>query len=948
VERLRERELFDRDREVLVLRDAVATAATGDGTLVLVDGPAGIGKTALTARALETARDAGLTVMRGRGAPREAGFAFGVVRQLFEPALAALDPAAREQAFAGAARQASVLFDAVDPEAEVPQDAGFTILHGLYWLVVNLTRDAPLLIAVDDAQWADPPSRRWIEHLARRLEGVAATLLLAHRPGEVAAADDLARDLAREPTAVPLPLGPLSPAATGRLVRAAFDEDADDAFCAACHAATGGNPLLVRQTTGELARRGIAPAAATAGGMTDLMASAIAELVASRLRTVGPDGIELVAALCVLGQPADRDLAERVAGLAPDAAAAAVRRLQALDVVAPGSELEFSHPLVHAAVEQHLGSDLVAQSHRRAAEQLAASGASADVVAPHLMLAPPAGDPRTVATLQSAAHAAAARGAADTARTMLDRALAEPPATPAAAARVRHQLGVLASHSDMAAAVPILTEALDATVDAHPRARIAMDLAAPLLIGLRTRESVERLDAARAVLDPDDELAGALEATALSNAQWDLEMGDELAERLARARRLARPDTPVGRLVLLLDGVHDVITVGAPGLDGVRAALDAGLIDDVGAHGPPFGLGCVTLALGGDPAGASRHAEAAEREIARTGSPVAVSHLSNIRAALHVYRGAPADAEAEATHGLEAAVVPMGLPTLVGSLVDALVARGDTERAAERLARYGGHGPLPPLLGCLLLLGSRIRLREARGDHVGALEDCDLAASWMRMAGATSALPVLWQPHASACHLALGDRTEARRLADEGVDVADRFGEPRARAIARIARARCAPDRERRAMLAEAATLARDADARVVLATARVAEGVALLAAGRAPEAREALRAGHEVAVRCGAATVADEAHAALVASGARPRRASPVGPSALTPAELRVARVAAAGRSNREAAEQLFITVKTVEMHLSSSYRKLGIRSRSQLSVALDGGVDPPRPIGA
>ncbi|MGE4428046.1 MAG: helix-turn-helix transcriptional regulator [Solirubrobacteraceae bacterium] len=939
MERLRERELFDREREVRVLRHAIARASSGDGTLALVDGPAGIGKTALTAQALTAGTAAGLGVLRGRGARREAGFPFGVVRQLFEPHIAGLDDAARERAFEGAAQHAAVLFDTVDPEAAVPQDAGFTILHGLYWLVVNLARERPLLIAVDDAQWADPPSRRWIEHLARRLEGVAVTLLLAHRPGEVAAADDLARDLGREPTAVPLALGPLSPGATARLVRAAFDEEADDAFCAACHAATGGNPLLVRQTTGELARRGVSPAAATAGGMTDLMASAIAELVASRLRDVGTDGIELVAALCVIGQPADRLLTEQVARLRPEAAAAAIGRLQALDVVGAGPDLEFSHPLVHAAVEQHLGADLLAHAHRRAADVLAASGAGPDAIAPHLMLAPPTGDPRVVATLQAAAHAAAARGADDTARTMLERALAEPPAGAAAAAGVRHQLGIISAHSDMAAALPILTAALDATVDVRRRAQIAIDLAVPMLICLRARESVQRLDAAREALGPEDAaIAGALEATALSNAQWDLEMGDERAGRLERARRLDRPDTPVGRLVLLLGGVHDVMSSGVFGVDEVRAALDAGLIDDVGAHGPPFGLGCVTLALAGDLAGASRHAETAEREIARTGSPVAASHLANIRAALHLYRGALADAEAEAIHGLEAAVVPMGLPTLLASLVDALVARGELDRAWERLGEYGGHGTLPPLLGCLLLVGSRIRLREALGDHAGALADCDLAATWMRMAGATTTLPVFWQPHAAACHLALGDHTEARRLADEAIEVAERSGEPRARAIARIALARCTAGAERLDLLGTAATLAEEADARAILATARVARGKALHEAGRTAEARTVLRTGYEIAVRCGAVPVADQAHAELVAAGARPRRASPVGPAALTPAELRVARVAAAGRSNREAAEQLFVTVKTVEMHLSSTYRKLGIRSRSQLAIALDG----------
>lgn len=931
------------------MRDALAAGRRGDGTLVLVEGPAGIGKTALVSRMLDEHAESGPPILRARGAPRETGFAYGVVRQLLEPLIVPLDDAARERVLEGPAQRAAVLFGAVDPSATVPLDAGFAMLHGLYWLVVNLAREAPLVIAVDDVQWSDPPSLRFVEHLARRLDGLPVTLVLARRPGESAEADDLVQDLAREPSAIPLPLGPLGPDATCRLVRSAFDERASDEFCAACHAITGGNPLLVRQTAGELARRGVAPTAEAVAGVTDLMASAIAELVASRLRTVGTDGIELVAALCVLGPSVDRVLAERVARLRPDAAGAAIGRLQALDIVALGPDLEFCHPLVRTAVEQHLGPDLLARTHRRAADVLATGGAASDAVAAHLLLAAPEGDPWVVETLLDAAHSAAARGAGDTAREMLDRALAEPPASSGTAAVVRHQLGAVVSLSDMAAAVPILTAALAESPDPRRRALIATDLAFPLMVCLRTRESVDRLDAART--DPglrDPELAGALEATALSTAQWDLSMADDVAARLERVRPLARPDTEVGRLLLVHTGVFDAITHGMSGVRQVRTALDAGLLGDVGAHSPPFGLACVTLLLGGDHTGGSRHVEAGEQEVARTGSPVGESHLANARAVRHLYRGALADAEAEAIHGLEVAEVPMGLPTLVGSLVDSLVARGEIERARGELERFGGQGVLPPLLGCLLLLASRIRLKVAAGDHVGALEDSDLAASWMAMLGGTTALPIHWQPSAAEAHLALGDRTEARRLADLGMDVAERLGEPRARSIAHRTLAACVDGDEALALLGAAATLADTAGARLELARAQVGRAELLGPAGREDEARDALKAGYDHAVRCGATPLAERAHAALVAHGARPRRATPTGPSALTPAELRVARIAAAGRSNREAAGQLFVTVKTVEMHLSSTYRKLGIRSRSQLAAALDGPVDGPGDDGA
>jgi DNA-binding NarL/FixJ family response regulator len=128
-------------------------------------------------------------------------------------------------------------------------------------------------------------------------------------------------------------------------------------------------------------------------------------------------------------------------------------------------------------------------------------------------------------------------------------------------------------------------------------------------------------------------------------------------------------------------------------------------------------------------------------------------------------------------------------------------------------------------------------------------------------------------------------------------------------------------------------------EARLELARSLVELGAALRRAGARREAREPLRRGRELAHALGGALVAERARVELLATGARPRRPQLVGHEALTPSERRVAAMAKDGLANREIAQALFVSPKTVEMHLSHAYRKLGIGSRTQLGRALGQG---------
>src|SRR5215470_9778444 len=176
--------LLERERELEALRDGVDRACAGEGTLLLIEGPAGAGKTVLAREARAAAERAQMMPLQARGSELERPFAFGVVRQLLEPVIS--KERGHAELFAGAAGPAARLFD---PGERRPLDAGagFEALHSLYWLVVNMADQAPVLVLVDDCQWADVDSLRFLAHLApprcrrRRSGGVVGAAGLASR-----------------------------------------------------------------------------------------------------------------------------------------------------------------------------------------------------------------------------------------------------------------------------------------------------------------------------------------------------------------------------------------------------------------------------------------------------------------------------------------------------------------------------------------------------------------------------------------------------------------------------------------------------------------------------------------------------------------------------------------------------------------------------------------------
>lgn len=278
-----ERLLLDRERELAEVVERLESACGGSGSVLLVEGPGGIGKTELLLAAQRAARTRGMIVAGARGAELEREFAFGVVRQLFEPALAWSDGSAL---FEGAAALAAPVFELASggSEGRAVAERSFAVLHGLYWLCANLADRAPLLLAVDDVHLSDPASLELVSYLARRVAELPVALVIASRPAEEAVGD-LLEDLRADPRASVVRPPGLGPDAIAELVRVQTGQEPDAAFLEACRAATDGNPFLVRELVREVGERGILPAAHEAAGVRELGPRTVARRLLTRLVT---------------------------------------------------------------------------------------------------------------------------------------------------------------------------------------------------------------------------------------------------------------------------------------------------------------------------------------------------------------------------------------------------------------------------------------------------------------------------------------------------------------------------------------------------------------------------------------------------------------------------------------------------------------------------------------
>ncbi|MGH3550004.1 MAG: AAA family ATPase [Pseudonocardiaceae bacterium] len=465
------RGLLERGGELAGIEAAVATLGSGHGGVLLIQGAAGIGKSALLCVLCELAAGQGAQTLSARASELERDFGFGVVRQLLEARVVRAGGSERAELLAGAARLAGPVLGL---DGAGVGDS-FAALHRLYWLVANLAVDAPVVLAVDDLHWADEPSLRWLVYLCHRLEGLPVLVAATTRPPRPGHAPLLAELLALSGVQILCP-SPLSEPAVAELVCERLGAQPDPVFVAACAKVSGGNPFVLRELIFDLAADGIEPDVAQAAGLAERVPGQVERVVSARLGRLDQAAARLAQAVAVLGEGSGLRLAAALTELDIDAAAAAADALVTAELLATGRPLRFVHPLVRSTVYEQLPAGVRSQAHARAARLLAGERAEPEQIAAQLLAGEPAGNPDAVRALRVAAAAALARGAPETAVTYLHRALAEPP-TESVRAAVLGELGGAERIALDPAAVVHLEQAWQATTDPVARARLAGQLA---------------------------------------------------------------------------------------------------------------------------------------------------------------------------------------------------------------------------------------------------------------------------------------------------------------------------------------------------------------------------------------------------------------------------------------------------------------------------------------
>jgi len=376
--------LLERSEELARIESALARARTGRGSFLVIEGPAGIGKTAVLSAARTAAAGRDMRVLRSRGAELERDFAFGVVRQLFEPVLAEAAAGERADWLQGAAGVAAGLLNLPGGEhgrhAAGGVDPSFAILHGLYWLCANLASQRALCLVVDDAHWADGPSLRYLAFLLTRLEELDVALVVASRPRESGAEADLLAAITTDASAEVVRLAPLTRAAVEHFVEAAFGRPPEPAFTDTCLRATRGTPFLLRALVDALAEEGIAPDAASAPRVDRIGARTIGRSLRLRLARLPEPAGRLARAVAVL-ERGELIQAARLAGLGEAEAAEAADVLAAASILEYGRPLAFVHPIVRTGIYSELSSGERSQGHRGAAQLFAAQPGANELVA---------------------------------------------------------------------------------------------------------------------------------------------------------------------------------------------------------------------------------------------------------------------------------------------------------------------------------------------------------------------------------------------------------------------------------------------------------------------------------------------------------------------------------------------------------------------------------------
>ena len=948
--------LLEREAQVAALQALADAARSGGGRFVVIEGSAGIGKTRLLAEGRAIAGSAGMRVLAARGGEFEGEFAYGIVRQLFEPLLASASPDLRAELLSGPAALIEPLFGAsrLAASEDVSAEGSFALLHGLYWLAANVAFEQPTLLAIDDLHWADTPSLRWLVYLTRRLEGVPLLVAAAARPPEGESRDPaLVVELIADPEAAAIRPEPLGRASIAMLARELHGLEPDDAFCAALETATGGNPLFVGAVLDAVAREGTSPTAEQVPRLLEIGAQGVSRVVGLRLARLQPEALALLRAASILGDGTELRQAAALAGVNTGELGAAAAALVRLDLLRREDPLEFFHPVVRSAVYETL--DVVERdaAHRSAAELLLTAGAQPESAAGHLLRVAPRADPFVVSTLRQAAERSLAQGAAEAAVGYLSHALAEQ-LDPVARTEVLVELGIAERRTNGPAAADHLRAGLELLADRSRRCAVALELGRALWFTDRIAEALavfqRALDEVDRKRDPD--LHELLLAELISSAWW-VAQTYPIAEATIGELDLDALHGGLGSEMLLATMAHYEYRLGLRRERAIELARRALAPGNLPASGSLAFIYAVTALRGsGLPDEALSTFNQAVAQARRRGDVFNVAYMLMWRGQCQTYRGDLRAAVADLREAIDLSVAHGMLaawPYNIGFLAHALLEQGEADEAARVIDQGDFPEQLPLDQFHLVYVGLyRGRLRIETGSPERGVDELLQVGETVRRLPFDNPSCVPWRGGAAEGLRLLDRKDEARALADEELALARRWGDSISIGASLRALGLVEGGTPGIGLLREAVEVLAGSEARLEHARALVDLGAALRRANRRTEARERLREGVDLARRLGALGLAGRANEEIAATGARPRKVIQTGLDALTASERRVAQLAADGMSNKEIAQTLFVTIKTVEVHLSHAYRKLEISSRAQLDKALLTSAPNPAPASA
>ncbi|AWZ04254.1 hypothetical protein DRB96_19505 [Streptomyces sp. ICC1] len=880
---------------------------SGGAGVALVEGPAGCGKSELVQEFADLAVRGGVTVLRAAGTPGEQGAEHAVLRRLL------------------AALPAGTL-----PPGTLPAGEGAASADAFEEALRELTGRGAVMVCVDDLHHADAASLDHLLHLARSLRGVPLLMVLAQSPGQGGAQNSRARtELLRHPGFGWIRLGCLDLAATAEVLARHTGAPVSDTFAEHLHRITGGNPLLLKALLTEYpvpvrgARRWPAP----------LPGGPFAEAVAVCLRRSGPEARRLAAAIAVLGEDATAGLVRELAGTTVHAARGA---LSVLDGTGLTDGYRLRHPAAAATVLDDADPAERARLHGKAARALHDGQAGAGVVAGHLLAAADlpgsceAAEGWAVPALREAARRALLDDDWSYAASCLTRARALCAQEPLRL-DIDLQLAAVTWRGDPAAAEACLAAPLAAMRAGALTSAQAGQLARLLVSQGRIESAAETFE--RTAPRPPDSTEGEQPPAPREDPLRQLYAlppaggRDQAAAAPGRLRDCAalwaHPGGTAGDLAAverLLKATPLAHTTFDPLAQAVRTLLHADQADRAAAWSQKlraqtdpvrtpgwyaaFGhLYAEALLRTGDLEGAAREAAAAVNAVAGRGS---------------VFLFAPLATE-----------------------VLALTAMGRYDEAARRLEL-----PVPEELFAGV---HAIGYLRARGHYYLATHRPQAAVGEFLDAGRLARRWNLdrprfapWRTDAAEALIQLGEHRQADRFVAEQLSMAE-VRSPRVHGVSLRLRAAVGEPAQRPKVLGRAVEELRGSGDRLELARALADLGRSLQLVGEGTRAGMVTRRAWQLAADCGAGPLCEQilpGQTRVVPSAAAEDRA-PVGDaSRLSESERRVAALAAYGYTNREISGKLYITMSTVEQHLTRAYKKLNITRRQELPMDLQ--MDP------